>query len=38
MNLQIVYQNVSPLFKTNILLTVYLINEYNKQCHLNVHI
>ena len=32
MNLQVVYQNSNPLFKTNILHTVYLINENNEHC------
>ena len=32
MNLQTVYQNSNPLFKTNILHTVCLINENNEHC------
>ena len=35
MNLQIVYQNWNPLFKTLILRTVYLINENNEHCIMN---
>ena len=31
-NLQIAYQNSNPLFKKNILHTVYLINENNEHC------